>query len=124
MSGHGGKRAGAGRPPGSGWKPLVSEMREQTIRTMKSIVGGDKDPLSVVVEMVLNEELDVATRLGAASIALPFLYPKLSATTVDSRMTVTKIDGSALIEKLNARLERLAETPATIEHVAQPGEAA
>jgi hypothetical protein len=114
VPGRGGRRAGAGRPPGSGWKPAVSAMREETIERMKSIVGSDRDPLSVVVDMVLNDDLDVQTRLGAASIALPFLYPRLSATTVDARSTVVKIDGNALIEKLNARLERLAEVPVGI----------
>jgi hypothetical protein len=111
VRGHGGRREGAGRPAGSGWIPAVSAMREETIQRMKSIVCSDRDPLSVVVDMVLDEELDVSTRLGAASIALPFLYPKLSATTVDARTTVVKIDGNALIEKLNARLERLIEAP-------------
>ena len=78
-------------------KPTVSAMREETIERMKSIVGSDRDPLSVVVDMVLNDDLDVQTRLGAASIALPFLYPRLSETTVDARSTVVKIDGHALI---------------------------
>ena len=58
MPGHGGRRAGAGRPAGSGWKPAVSEMREETIQRMKSIVGSDRDPLTVVVDMVLNDDLD------------------------------------------------------------------
>jgi hypothetical protein len=111
VPGRGGKRAGAGRPPGSGWKAKVGALREETIQKMTAIVGSDRDPLSIVVDMVLDDELDVQTRLGAASIALPFLYPRLSATTVDARSTVVKIDGNALIEKLNAGLERLAEVP-------------
>jgi hypothetical protein len=114
VPGHGGKRAGAGRPAGSGWLPATREMREETVQRMKSIVGSDSDPLTVVIDMVLDDHLDVQTRLGAASIALPYLYPRLSATTVDARSTVVKIDGNALIEKLNARLERLADVPVGI----------
>jgi hypothetical protein len=36
---------------------------------MKAIVGSDRDPLSVVVDMVLNDELDVQLRLSAAHAA-------------------------------------------------------
>ena len=58
MPGRGGRRAGAGRPAGSGWKAGVSEMREETIQRMKSIVGSDRSPLTVVVDMVLDDDLD------------------------------------------------------------------
>ena len=48
----GGRRAGAGRPAGSGWRPAITEMR-----------------------VAAQEQM---------AIALPYLYPKLSATTVSA----------------------------------------
>jgi hypothetical protein len=115
VPGRGGRRAGAGRPPGSGWKPTVAAMREETIAQMRSIVGSDTDPLMMVVNMALDANLDAQTRLGAASIALPFLYPRLSATQVDARTTVVKIDGAALMDRITARLEHIAEMAAGAE---------
>jgi hypothetical protein len=107
----GGRREGAGRPVGSGWKAKVGALRDETLARMTSIVSSDQDPLTVLVSMVLDDRLSVELRQCAASIALPFLYPKLSATTVDQRTTNVKIDGSVLIEKLNQQIERLVDAP-------------
>src|SRR3954447_5656436 len=114
---HGGRRVGSGRPAGSGWKPKVAAMRKETITKMHKIVASADDPLSVVVGFVLDQNLDVNTRMNAASIALPYLFPKLSASTVDSRHTVTHVDGAALLQKLDERIPRLgkAEPPPLLE---------
>jgi hypothetical protein len=108
--GHGGRRKGAGRTPGSGWKPKVSAMRAETVKKMHKIVASDKDPLSVVVGFVLDEALDVQTRMSAASICLPYLFPRLSQTQVDARHIVTTVDATHVLEKLNERLERLGKS--------------
>jgi hypothetical protein len=81
---------------------------------MASIVESESDPLSVVAGWVVDPSLPIETRLTAASVCLPFLYPKLSASHVDSRLTVTKLDSSDLIRKLDERLARLAQ-PAVID---------
>ena len=108
---------------------LARHRREVLSRLRREGPPGNEIPAQgavhdAVIDMVLDDDLDVSTRLGAASIALPFLYPRLSATTVDSRSTVVKIDGAALIEKLNARLERLAEAPIVESIAAEAVEAA
>jgi hypothetical protein len=122
-SARGGRRLGAGRPSGSAWKPKVSAMREETIRKMHKIVAADDDPLSVVVGFVLDDSLDVQTRMSAANICLPYLFPRLSATTVDAKHTVTHVDASQLLDRLDARIEKLrAPEPALIE--AQPDDEA
>jgi hypothetical protein len=114
LAARGGRRPGAGRKPGSGWKTKIGHLRDETIARMTSIVASDKDPLTVIVDMVLDDQLSTELRLNAASIALPFIYPKLSAVTVDQRTTTVKIDGNALIEKLNSQIERLAELPTAV----------
>jgi len=118
MAQRGGRRAGAGRPAGSGWKPRVAALRAGTVQKMQAIVTAEVDPLTVVAGWILDENLDREFRLQAASVALPFLYPRLSASSVDARVQTTTIDATKLVERLNERLERLApaEPPAvTIE---------
>lgn len=109
MSGqHGGRRPGAGRPPGTAWRASVSAMRTETIEKMRQIVASDHDPLSEVVSWIFDDRLDIQIRLGAASVALPFLYPRLSATTVDARHSVVKIDSNELLGRIADRIARLA----------------
>jgi hypothetical protein len=72
----------------------------------------------------LDETLDVPTRMSAASIVLPYLYPRLSATQVDARVTSVNVDAAMVMEKLNARIEKLAQArPVQIEADAEEKEA-
>src|SRR3954468_21061522 len=115
---HGGRREGAGRPPGDAWKPKVVAPRVETITRMRSLVAAERDPLNVVINFVLDESLDVPTRLTAAQTCLPYIYPRLSQATVDSKHTVTHVDGAALLERISERIEKLgASTPRMIEPV-------
>lgn len=118
--GRGGRRTGAGRPNGSAWKPKVSAMRAETVQKMHAIIAREDDPLSVVVGFVLDPNLDVNTRMSAASIALPYLFPKLSASTVDSRTTITHVDAGALLERLDERIAKLQHSAAPQLIEAQP----
>ena len=120
MSGHGGartnsggRRAGAGRPAGSGWRPAVASLRIEAVEQMQAIVGSERDPLAVVVSMACDETLDRQLRLGACSIALPYLYPRLSASTVAASHVVTKVDAGELLARLAERIGKLA--PAAID---------
>ena len=92
---------------------------------MHRIVSAERDPLSVVVGFVLDDGMDINTRLTAASICLPYLFPKLSASTIDAKHTVTTVDGNALLEKLNDRIEKLRapEQPQLIEAIADDADA-
>src|SRR3954465_2065038 len=98
-NGHGGRRLGAGKPSGARYRPRVAEMREQTVSRLNRIVASEKDPLSVLVGFVGDENLDTGTRMNAAAICLPYLYPKLSEMRIDSKTTVTTVDGNALLER-------------------------
>jgi hypothetical protein len=103
----GGRRLGSGRPSGSSWKPRVSELRADTVHKMHKLIAGEKDPLTVLVNFACDEHLDVGTRMNAAAIALPYLFPKLSEMRIDSKTTVTTVDGGALLDRISERLERL-----------------
>jgi len=115
---HGGRRPGAGRSSGAAWKPKVVAPTVETVTRMRTLVAAERDPLNVVINFVLDESLDVPTRLTAAQTCLPYLYPRLSQATVDAKHTVTHVDAGQLLEKLNDRIERMASaTPALIEAV-------
>jgi hypothetical protein len=100
----------------------VRALRVETIQQMQAIVEADRNPLTVLADWVLDETQDVQVRLSAASIVLPYLFPKLSQTTVDSRHTIVKVDSQALLDRLSARIERLA-SPAAIDIAAEPAAA-
>jgi hypothetical protein len=113
-NGHGGRRPGAGRPKGSIWKPAVATLRTAAIEKMQSIVGSDRDPLAVVVEMACDPEEDKQLRLSAAAVALPYLYPRLSATQVQATHTTVKVDPTQLLDRIAERVARLAPQVAAV----------
>jgi hypothetical protein len=115
----GGRRAGAGRPSGSGWTSAVSGMRVAAAEQLVSVVGSETDPLRIVLAIAADPTADVQIRLGAASIALPYLYPRLSATTVNATNTNINVDAASLLDRLDERISRLGKTepPPVIEAV-------
>jgi hypothetical protein len=86
----------------------VAKMRTEAVSAIRKVVAQEDNPLTVIVGFVMDENLDVATRMSAANIALPYLYPKLSASTVDSRSTIVNVDAGAVMDRLAERLDRLA----------------
>src|SRR5690242_14333633 len=112
--GHGGRRAGAGRPAGSGWKPAIIKMRAISAEQKAQIIASDRDPMNFLLDVVSDESLDIQTRLTAAVAATPYLHPRLSATQVQANHTVTRIDNAQLLDRISQRIEKLA-APAAIE---------
>jgi hypothetical protein len=90
----------------------VTELRAAAAEKLATVIGSANDPLAVVIDAACNEDLDIATRLGAASIALPYLYPRLSATQVSATVTTIKTDHGAVLDRLAERIERLVGPPA------------
>src|SRR4051794_23522942 len=113
---HGGRRPGAGRRPGTNGKPPVTEMRESAARHLTAVEGTTRDPLQICLNIAADETQNVQIRLGAASIVMPFLYPKLSAAQIDTRNTNITVDAGQLLDRLDQRIEKLrAPEPALIE---------
>ena len=110
----GGRREGAGRPAGSGWLPAVGAMRASAAERLTSIVGSSRDPLEVAIDIASDTTLDPQLRLGAASIAIPFLYPKLSSTTVAANHTVTRVDTAEVLQRIEERISRASALPAPL----------
>jgi hypothetical protein len=101
----------------------MTEMRVAAAEKLATIVGSDRDPLAIVIQVACDDALDVQTRLGAASIALPYLYPRLSATQVSANHTVTKIDGAEVLARLEERLARVAGLTVEATAIAEAEEA-
>jgi hypothetical protein len=118
----GGKREGAGRKPGSVWKPAVSEWRTCAAENAAALVGSDRDPLIFLVDRVFDEKLDIQTRVGCAAIATKYLHPTLSASTVAASHTITRIDAGELLSRVAERIAKQAIGEITID--ADPAEPA
>lgn len=73
-NGHGGKRAGAGRPRGDGARRAAQILarREMSIT----------DPVNFLLSIVADQKADFHLRMQAATAAAPFVKPKLSAVAV------------------------------------------
>ena len=71
----GGKRLGAGRPPGSKNKRTL--MLEEGNR---QAAKGGFSPLAYLLRMMRDKTLDKAIRLDAAKAAAPYCHPRVSAT--------------------------------------------
>jgi hypothetical protein len=109
----GGRRDGAGRHPGSKWKPPMKVLRADAVEKAVAIVNSGDDPLTVVSGWVMDTSLDMSFRLSAANCVLPFLYPRLSASQVDAKMTIEKVDPADVLRRLDERFNKLAQ-PAVI----------
>lgn len=112
--GHGGKRAGAGRPSGSAWKSPTRFLRAEARAKLAEIVGSPSDPLNFVCLLATDPEQDPALRLSAAAIALPYLHPRLSAVASVSAKVADAADPRETVTTILQRLERM-RSPAQIE---------
>lgn len=104
---------------------MTGEWRVAAAAHAAEIVGTDRDPLMFLIDKTFDELEDMAIRVGCASIAVRYLHPTLSATSVAATHTVIRADSAELLGRLADRIARLTG-PATIEeHEAeQPAEAA
>lgn len=67
----GGKREGAGRPPGVANKASIERQEE--------IAASGLTPLDYMISVMRNLTLDEAKRLDAAKAAAPYVHPRLAA---------------------------------------------
>jgi hypothetical protein len=125
-NGHGGRRPGAGKKPGVKIRPATPSLRAVAAERLSKHAGTETDPLNIVLAIAADTGLDVSTRLNAAAIVLPYMYPRLSQTQVDARHVYTTVDATQVLERLSDRLERLSKPepapPALIEAKAEPEE--
>ena len=113
----GGKRPGAGRKAGAAWHgrdPRPASMRELAKSRVREVLTTKNDPLAVLIEIANDPEVDVQTRVQAASSAAPYMFPRLSATVVAHAPINAKEDTAQLIERLSQRFAKLV-TVQTIE---------
>lgn len=103
----GGSRPGAGRKPGSA-AAHVQKIRTVARAKLAEYLNSGRDPLQVLIDLAFNDDVEVALRIQAAGMALPFLHPKLSQQTINSTSIHAQVDQRAVIENLQARFDRLA----------------
>lgn len=81
-NGHGGKRAGAGRPKGS-------RMRRSEVLADELIAAG-KCPIQALVRLAEQAEAegDVGQAIGAWKSILPYVYPKPKAVEIEPEQVI------------------------------------
>ena len=105
--GHGGRRSGAGRPIGV--TKVGREIRENARIMLADIVGTDKDPPLIAVELAADQNQPAPLRLEAALGACRFLHPTLSAAAVAH---VSKpADPNSVLATIMSRLTKAATPP-------------
>lgn len=77
----GGKRPGAGRPPGA--KNKANAQREA------QVAASGLTPLDYMLSVLRDEATDPVARLDAAKAAAPYVHPKLSATELSGSLNIT-----------------------------------
>lgn len=82
---------------------------------VREVLTTSNDPLAVLVDIANDREVDVATRVQAASAAAPYMFPRLSASVVATAPATARDDTAGLVERLMERFKRLAPPAQTIE---------
>jgi hypothetical protein len=108
----GGRREGAGRKAGAAWKGPQSEgktaLRKLSKARVQVLLADGHDPLVFLSAVIANNDIDLATRLHAAGLALPHVHPRLTALAVaDAGQGAVRADTRDLIERLNVQISRL-----------------
>ena len=110
-NGQGGRRKGAGRKPGGGGShPATRALRTEARALLAEIVGTERDPLMIAIEIAADKTKPDALRLEAALGAARYLHPTLSAVAVQ-HAGGKNADTEGLIHTLNERLARIAAPP-------------
>jgi hypothetical protein len=100
-------------------KPMIDPLPADVVGKRAAEMGGETDLLTVIAAIAFDSTQDVGIRLSAANCCLPYMYSKLSSVQVDSRVTVTRVDGGDLLRRLDERLSKLS-APRVIEAVIEP----
>ena len=79
MSNFGGKRAGAGRKPGS--------VNKKTKEMQEKVAAEGITPLEYLLEVMRNEVNEPKERLAAATAAAPYVHAKLSQVDMNANVT-------------------------------------
>jgi hypothetical protein len=95
----------------------TERLRRVTRARLADLLRTGKDPLDVLIAIAFNDEIDVSLRIQAAAAACPFMHPKLSNQTIDSRSLHATIDAAGVVASLEQRLARLASPTPTVDVV-------
>ena len=85
----GGRRPGAGKPKGAfsnEAKKLgaTRDLREMATMWSTEVLGTSKDPLGLLLSIAADAKQPTPIRMNPATVALPYLYPRLSAALVET----------------------------------------
>jgi hypothetical protein len=77
----GGKRPGAGRPPGA--------VNKKTAEVQAAVAASGLTPLDYMLGVLRDPAYGPLLRMDAAKAAAPYVHPKLSATELSGSLNIT-----------------------------------
>ena len=101
----GGKRAGAGRPPGA--------PNKKTAEMQRTVAERGITPLDYLLSLVWDEGQEQRVRVDAAKAAAPYVHPKLAnidtnvSGELDYTHSVDKQSVEQAVEVIRAEMDRL-----------------
>jgi hypothetical protein len=78
---NGGKRPGAGRPPGA--------INKRTQETIEAVAASGETPLEYMTRIYRDPTVDHARRDDMAKAAAPYVHPKLATTDNTNKVDLT-----------------------------------
>ncbi len=117
--GHGGARPGSGRKPGSrDGASVIRTLRGEAREMLAEIVGTERDPLLVAINIAADPSVPLLIRLEAALGTAKYLHPTLSAAQVQHISAPAAADAART--RLQAQIDRLAGDVPLLEGEADP----
>jgi hypothetical protein len=98
-------------------------IRASVVDHLQEALGGENDPLAIALSIAADVKQPVEIRLGACGLAIPVMYPRLSAATVQANHTVTNIiNAGDLMDRLADRIAKLTAPATTTHQLDEPDE--
>ncbi len=104
----GGKRPGAGRPPGA--------RNRKTVETIRAVEESGLTPLAYMLSLMRNSALETTMRLDAAKAAAPYVHTRLASNEVTLMQPCDRMTDEEITSKL---AELLAEDSCLLAKVMQ-----
>jgi hypothetical protein len=103
-NGWGGRRAGAGRKPGSAGKRTIAKVK--TLATKAHRETDEPTPLAILMDAARNESLPLELRLAAARAAAPFYHARVSSGPAKAAHEMSLFELQSAIDRQKEHLER------------------
>jgi len=108
-NGWGGRRAGAGRKPGSTGRRTIAKVK--TLATKAHREEAVELPLDILMAAARNKELPVEIRLAAAEAAAPFYHARVSSGPAKAAHEMSLFELQSAIDRQKEYMQQREDHP-------------